>query len=309
MIKNIHLRVVNMDKVEYLKIFCLVAEKKSFAQVARYLTLPRSTVTYAIQSLEKEYEVLLFYRTTRKVNLTYEGELFYHEALCLIQQLKELQRFKYQVREQKGKITVGLPKRMATQILIPRLAEFFRENPSVKVHVKCCDEYSNLIDQQLDCVIRVGQVKDEYLIAKSLGICRLWSVVSPSYIQSFGVPEQLEGLHQHYAVEYLVEKNQKQMSELVFFDQQVKLPYMIVAEDTESYLAAGLAGLGIIQIPEFDAQFYLKQGAFVQVFKEKKSVELPINFLCPDRKFRPQYLQNFINWFTEILQNTIEISE
>lgn len=298
-----------MDKIEYLKIFCLVAEKKSFAQVARYLTLPRSTVTYAIQSLEKEYEVLLFYRTTRKVNLTYEGELFYHEALHLIQQLKELQRFKYQVRKQKGKITVGLPKRMATQILIPRLDEFYRENPNVKIHIKCCDEYSNLIDQQLDCVIRVGQVKDEYLIAKSLGICRLWSVVSPSYIQSFGEPKQLESLDQHYTVEYLVEKNQKQNGELVFSDQQVKLPCKVIVEDTESYLAAGLAGLGIIQIPEFDAQFYLKQGALIRVFKKINSVELPINFLSPDRKFRPQYLQNFINWFTKILQNTIEVVE
>ncbi|NHB56783.1 LysR family transcriptional regulator [Acinetobacter shaoyimingii] len=297
-----------MDKVEYLKTFCLVAEMKSFAQVAKYLGLPRSTVTYAIQSLEKEYEVLLFYRTTRKVSLTHEGELFYQEAQQLIQKLKELHRFKYQVREQKGKITVGLPKRMATQILIPRLAEFYQNHPEVKVHIKCCDEYSNLIDQQLDCVIRVGVVKDEYLIAKSLGTCRLCSVVAPSYIQFFGKPTRFEDLDQHYAVEYLIEKNQKDKSELLFLGQRLKLPHLVLVEDTESYIQAGLAGLGIIQIPEFDARFYLKQGTLIEIFKENESIQLPIHFLSPDRKFRPEYLQDFMRWFAEILQSTMDAS-
>ena len=69
-----------MDKIERLKIFCLVAEKRSFAQVAQRLNLPRSTITYAIQALEKEYQVVLFNRTTRKVNLTNDGVQFLQDA-------------------------------------------------------------------------------------------------------------------------------------------------------------------------------------------------------------------------------------
>ena len=60
-----------MDSIERLKLFCLVAEKQSFAQAAKLMHLPRSNVTYAVQALEKEYEVLLFYRTTRQVTLTH----------------------------------------------------------------------------------------------------------------------------------------------------------------------------------------------------------------------------------------------
>lgn len=118
-----------MDTIERLKIFCLVAEKQSFAQAALQLGLPRSNVTYAIQALEKEYEVLLFYRTTRKVALTHEGSLFYQEAMRLVTQLKELNRFKTHVRSTEGKISIGMPKRLATQLLIPHLGCFYQRYP------------------------------------------------------------------------------------------------------------------------------------------------------------------------------------
>lgn len=293
-----------MDNIERLKIFCLVADHQSFAQVAKHLCLPRSTVTYAIQALEKEYEILLFYRTTRKVSLTYEGSLFYEEATQLIQHLKELNRFKYQMRNQQGKITIGLPMRMATQTLIPQLSTYYAQYPSVKVHVKGCDEYSNLIEQQLDCVVRIGEVRDTYLIAKQIGFTRLCTVAAPSYIEKNGYPSDQDELNTHYAVEYFVGKNQKNKSELIFNTQQLKLSYRVIVEDTESYIQAGLSGLGIIQIPDFDASQYLKTGALIELFKEVEASKIPIHFLRTDRKFRPKYLQDFMTWFEVVLKQT-----
>ncbi|WP_436869515.1 LysR family transcriptional regulator [Acinetobacter courvalinii] len=294
-----------MDKIERLKIFCLVAEKQSFAQAALQLGLPRSNVTYAIQALEKEYEVLLFYRTTRKVALTHEGSLFYEEAMRLVTQLKELNRFKTHVRSTEGKISIGMPKRLATQLLIPHLGCFYQRYPKVKVLVNGRDDFSNLIEQQLDCVVRVGQVQDQYLLIRPITQTHIWTLAAPAYLAEFGEPKSVEELQQHYAVDYHVAKHYREWSELVFRDQRLRMPYRLLIENTEAYIQAGLAGIGIIQIPEFDAAPYVRQGVLQRLFVEVPDLQLPVNILLTDRQYRPQYFQDFIDWLEELLKQQL----
>ncbi|MCE1270364.1 MAG: LysR family transcriptional regulator [Acinetobacter sp.] len=294
-----------MDKIERLKIFCLVAEKQSFAQAALQLGLPRSNVTYAIQALEKEYEVLLFYRTTRKVALTHEGSLFYEEAIRLVAQLKELNRFKTQVRSQEGRISIGMPKRLATQVLIPHLSAFYQRYPKVKVLINGSDDFSNLIEQQLDCVVRVGQVQDEYLLIRPIKNTQIWTLASPKYLAEFGHPKNFNELEQHFAVDYHVAKHYRELSELSFQNHRVKMPYRLLVENTEAYIQAGLAGIGLIQIPEFDAKSYVHKGQLIRLFTDIPSSELPVNILLTDRQYRPKYFQDFIDWLDERLKNLL----
>ncbi|KXZ68521.1 LysR family transcriptional regulator [Acinetobacter venetianus] len=296
-----------MDKIDRLKIFCLVAEKQSFAQAAVQLGLPRSNVTYAIQALEKEYEVLLFYRTTRKVALTHEGSLFYDEAMRLVAQLKELNRFKTQVRSQEGKISIGMPKRLATQVLIPNLKAFYQRYPKVKVLINGSDDFSNLIEQQLDCVVRVGQVQDEYLLIKPICQTEIWTLAAPQYLAEFGIPKDFDVLQQHFAVDYHVAKHYRELSELVFKNHRVKMPYRLLIENTEAYIQAGLNGLGIIQIPAFDVKNYVQQGRLQRLFEHVPSSELPVNILLTDRQYRPEYFQEFIDWLNDLLKSELAV--
>lgn len=293
-----------MDKIYRLQIFCLVAEKQSFAQVATQLGLPRSNITYAIQSIEREYEVLLFYRTTRKVSLTHEGHLFYQEAIRLVRQLKELNRFKPHIRNQEGKISIGMPIRLATQVVIPHLSEFYQRYPKVKVLINGRDDFSNLIEQQLDCVVRVGQVQDEYLLIKPITQTKIWTLASPRYLAEYGEPKTFAELQHHFAVDYHVLKHYQERSELLFDDQQIKVPYRLLVENTEAYIQAGLSDMGIIQIPEFDAIHYVQQGQLQRIFTDIPSLELPINILLTDRRYRPKYFQDFIDWLEELLKNS-----
>lgn len=290
-----------METIERLKIFCLVADKQSFAQAADQLGLARSNVTYNIQALEKEYEVLLFYRTTRKVTLTHEGELFYDEAIRLISQLKELHRFKSQIRNQQGKISIGLPKRIATQILIPNLHEFYKNYPDIKILINGSDDFCNLLEDQLDCVVRVGAVPNHYLIRRHILEVAFVTLVSPSYIEKLGLPTDLNTLESHYAVDYHVAKNYADFSTIDFQDQIIKIPYRLLVENTETYIHAGLAGHGIIQIPYFDAKTYIDSGALIPIFTDIPSLKRPVNILLSDRKYRPKYLQDFIEWLRQLL--------
>lgn len=285
-----------MDKIERLKIFCMVAEKQSFSQVAKQLNLPRSTITYAIQALEKEYEILLFYRTTRNVALTHAGQGFYEETLQLFNHLKDLNRFKSIHKGNVGKISIGMPQRIATRILIPYLYEYYEKYPDIQVLINSRDDYSHLIEEQLDCVVRVGEVQDEYLIVKNIGTMKIVTLVSPDYVKKYGKPENLDDLTRHKAVEYNVGKTQTDTVVLSFFQHNFKVGYSVLVENTEAYLQAGLAGLGIIQIPEYDANQYIQENKLICIFNEIEPLEVPVQMLFLERKYRPQYLQDFIDW-------------
>lgn len=297
-----------MDKIERLKIFCWVAEKHSFAQVAKQLGLPRSNVTYAIQALEKEYEVLLFYRTTRQVSLTHEGQLFYDETKQLLTHLKELNHFKHNLRHQTGSISIGLPLRMATQVLLPHVSEYHQRCPQIKVLVNSHDGFSNLLEQQLDCVVRLGNSNVDYLINKPIGEVALQTLATPSYIAACGGVLDLAALGNHHAVAYHIGKSHNDSGNLAFANGHCKLPYRVWVQDTESYLAAGLAGLGIIQIPAFDALPYTQSGQLQALQHPWEALHLPLQLLLSDRKYRPHYLQEFVSWLSDLLQQHCSIA-
>lgn len=294
-----------MEQIDKLKIFCLVAQKKSFSQAAQQLGLPRSTVTHTIKSLEKDYEVLLFYRNTRHVTLTHEGELFYQEASSLIDQLSDLRFFRNSIRSQQGKIRISLPTQLANQVLMPSLKEFYELFPQIQLLINTQDQYLNLIENELDCVVRVGDVQSELLVARPIGSSALTTLVSPAYIQQYGIPTDINDLENHYAVDYRLETHGKEKTSLVFRQQQCWLKYQVSVEDTVSYLNAGLAGLGIIQIPDFDAERYIQIERLRPVLTHIAAAEVPINILMVERKYRPQYIQEFIQWLEQLLKTML----
>jgi DNA-binding transcriptional LysR family regulator len=298
-----------MDKIERLKIFCLVAEKHSFAQVAKSLDLPRSTITYAIQALEKEYEMLLFNRTTRKVNLTNDGVHFFQEVKQLILHSEALNKFKLKNREHEGQIKIGLPIRIATQYLIPYLDEFYAKYPNIKVSVHSHDHYSDLIEERLDCVLRVGDVEDDNLIVKPIANVDLYTLASPVYVNKFQQPLSLAHLQDHFLVGYQIKNLEVDFESLCFKDIQINLPYKLCVEDTESYLHAALHGLGMIQIPAFDAEPWIEKGQLNRLFVHEPCLKIPINFLFLERKYRPVYFQYFIHWFEILLKQKLMQSD
>ena len=295
-----------MEQIDKLKTFCLVAQKNSFAQAAHQLGLPRSTVTHVIKSLEKEYEVLLFYRNTRHVTLTHEGELFYQEANDLVDKLSDLRFFRNGIRHQQGKIRVSLPTQLANQVLMPHLQEFYALFPQIQLVINTQDQYLNLIENELDCVVRVGEVQSDLLMARPIGHSALITLVSTGYLNQYGLPKSLSDLETHYAVDYRQELHSREDTTLVFRQQQCRVKYQVSVEDTVSYLNAGIAGLGIIQIPDFDAARYIQAGQLKQILEHIQPAEVPVNILMVERKYRPRYIQEFIQWMEQKLKMLLD---
>lgn len=294
-----------MDTLERLKIFCLVAEKQSFAQSALHLGLPRSTVTHAIQCLEKKYEILLFYRNTRHVTLTEEGGKFYEEVKQIVEKMKNLQYFRDSMDQKKAKIRLSLPKPIAVQIILPHIHEYLALHPNISVILNTDDSYINLLENELDCVIRIGDVQSEGLPARLVGYTSLLTLAAPCYLKKYGIPNSLEQLPQHLAIDYRLDQVIRDYTILNFRNQALKLNYQIAVGDTISYVQAGLSGLGIIQIPHFDAIQYIKNRTLQPICQFIEPESLAINLLMIERKYRPDYMSDFIEWLHTQLNKVI----
>ncbi len=291
-----------MDSIEKFKIFCLVAQTGSFIEVARQLDMPRSTITYIIKSLEKEYEVLLFHRTTRQVSLTNEGQLFLIDTKKLLDNIQTLHRFKSPSYAIDGYISMGLPLLAAREIIIPNIAQFHQQYPNVTVRFNTQDSFSNLRDEQLDCVLRVGGHVDDNLIAKQIAQSKQITVASPKYLEQYGIPLNIQDLKQHLAIGYSATSTQNNHTLFHFAEEKINLKSICIVSDTESYLQCALNGLGIIQIPEIAVQQYLKNGTLIEILADSEPSIIPIQLVITHKKYRPQYRQDFLQWVEDIMQ-------
>ncbi|VDZ59041.1 D-malate degradation protein R [Serratia odorifera] len=166
-----------MDRIQAMQIFTRVAEAGSFVRAAETLSLPPSTVTSTLKGLEKYLQVRLLNRTTRRVSLTPEGLQYLaqcREILFLIDHAEA--SLTDSVKRPQGRLRVDMPGGIAHFIVMPNLKDFFRRYPDIYLMVGVNDRQVDLIQEGVDCVIRVGELNNSTLVARPLGRFR-WSPV------------------------------------------------------------------------------------------------------------------------------------
>lgn len=254
-----------MDRLQQFFIFTEVAKRQSFSEVANHLDLPRSTVTSAIQQLENHYKVRLFHRTTRKVSLTQDGQRILPECQNLLFDYEQLEQLiQTQKQHYRGTLKISMPSRIVHQVIIPELPDFYKRYPDIHLQLNSSDDITDLIEKGIDCVVRVGRLNDSSLIARFVGNLIMVNCASSDYLQHYGIPEQLEDLHQHKLINYVGPVGEKQ-GMFFYQDGTVMMDSVLSINNTEAYIAAACAGLGIIQLPYYDVQDKIEQGILIEV--------------------------------------------
>ncbi|MFK8983954.1 LysR family transcriptional regulator [Acinetobacter seifertii] len=290
-----------MDRLQQFFIFTEVAKRQSFSEVAYRLDLPRSTVTSAIQQLETHYGVRLFHRTTRKVSLTQDGQRILPECQNLLFDYEQLEQLiQTQKQHYRGTLKISMPSRIVHQVIIPELSDFYHRYPDIHLQLNSSDDMTDLIEKGVDCVVRVGELDSSSLIARLIGHLVMVNCASPHYIEQYGTPEQLEDLSQHKLINYAGAVGEKQ-GVFLHQDGTVMMDSALSVNNTEAYIAAANAGLGIIQLPYYDVQDKIEQGMLVEVLSAYSAPSLPLNILYPNRSYIPKRLEVFMSWMGEIL--------
>lgn len=307
--QNFRTMAAQMDRIDLFRIFTRVVEGASFTRAADTLGLPRSSVSAAVQELERRVGARLLHRTTRKVTPTQDGIVFYDRCQRILSEVEDTENlFRQSATQPSGRLRIDVPGRIGRLLIAPALPGFLDRYPEIDIDLGVTDRAVNLVEDSVDCVLRVGPLRDSGLIARQIGKLVLINVASPGYLARHGTPERPDDLGGHWAVNYaspstgrLEDWEWVENGEL----RRLSLRGRVTVNSAEAYIACSLAGLGLIQIPAYDVRPQLEAGALVEVMPCFRAEPLPMTLLYPHRQSLSHRLKVFADWLEALLHKHV----
>lgn len=298
-----------LDRIDLFRIFTRVVDCSSFTRAADTLGLPRSSVSAAVGELEARVGARLLHRTTRKVSPTQDGTAFYERCLRLIADVEEAEGlFRDSAIGPAGRLRVDVPGRIGRLIVAPALPDFLARYPQLDLELRVTDRAVDLVEEGIDCVLRVGPLADSGLVARRIGDLALINVASPAYLARHGVPLSPADLDGHHAVNY-ASPSTGRVEDWEWVEagtlRSRPLPGRVTVNSAESYIACCLAGLGLIQIPAYDVRAHLDRGELVEVMPDHRAEPMAMTLLYPHRQHLSRRLQIFADWLEALLRRAI----
>lgn len=290
-----------MNPLDRMTIFARVAELSSFTQAADALGLPKASVSNAVQQLENQLGTRLLQRTTRKVQLTHDGQAYYERCKDMLVDMEELQgMFKQSGAEAvRGRVRIDMPTGLARNAVIPHLPQLMQKHPLLELEFSCTERRVDLIREGFDCVVRAGAIVDPGLIGRTIGHMQMVNCASPDYLARFGVPQTPDDLTTHRLVHYVPTLGAKADGFDYVVDGQTRTQAMqgaMTVNNADAYQAACLAGLGLIQVPEVGVRDLLRQGLLQTVLPAYLPSPMPMTLLYVNRRNLPTRVRMVMDW-------------
>ncbi|RZI66238.1 LysR family transcriptional regulator [Variovorax guangxiensis] len=294
-----------MDQIQAMRVFSRVVETGSFTRAADSLALPKGTVTKQIQALEARVRVKLLNRTTRRVTVTPDGAAYYERASRLLTDLDDLDASMTNAQANpSGRLRIDVGSSVATLLLIPAIEGFQERYPDIQLDMGVSDRIVDLIADNVDCVIRVGEITDQSLVARRIGHLPFVNVAAPAYIRRHGTPMHPHDLEKSHRVVNHFSGNTRRMYPLEFNKDgehiEPNAPYRLAVNESNSHTVAVLAGLGASQMVTFVAQPYLDAGELVQILPDWTREPLPIYVVYPPNRHLSAKVRAFVDWTAEL---------
>ncbi|AMO99650.1 bacterial regulatory helix-turn-helix, lysR family protein [Collimonas arenae] len=237
-----------MDKLDQYRVFIQVAEMGSFIKAAYALQLPRASVSAAIQQLESDMGARLLHRTTRQVRLTVDGVQLLERVRQLLADAEDIDKlFHTSQRKVSGRLNVDVPSRIARRLIAPALPSLLRRHPHLQLSLGSTDRAIDLVQEGIDCAVRVGTLLNSTLVVRPLGQIAMINCASPGYLQDHGVPMGPEDLTKgHWSVGYTLASTGRELPwEYLVSDSKhtVDVPSRVVVNNAENYIACCSSGM------------------------------------------------------------------
>ncbi|ARP96032.1 LysR family transcriptional regulator [Bordetella genomosp. 13] len=296
-----------MDRFDAMQAFARVVETGSFTKAADTLHMSRTSVTQLVQQLEARLRVKLLNRTTRKVNVTADGAAYYERVVRLLADMDDAETsLSSASAAPRGRLRVDVPSPFARMILIPALPAFHERYPDIQFDMGVSDRVVDLIGENVDCVVRGGAVTEQSLVARHVGDLRLAVYAAPAYLQRAGTPDHprdLEDTH-HRIVGFLWARSGKPVPYAMHRDDEslnVHGRYVLAVDDGNAYVEAGLAGLGVLWLPDYMARGAVARGELVPLFENWRLDPMPMYVAFPPNRHVSAKLRVFIDWIVALM--------
>lgn len=288
-----------MDRLETMRLFTRIVERRSFTKAAADLGIPRATVSRAILELEERLGARLLQRTTRHVRPTLDGEGYYRRCAAILTDIEEAEGV-FSDAKPKGLLRINVQGTLARHFVLPTLPRFFAKYPDIALDMSEDDRWVDVVQEGVDCVLRFGHLPDSDMVARRISTLERLTCASPDYLERFGMPvdpDSLDG-HQIVGIRSLTTGSVRPMQFLREDGSYLllELPAKICVTGPESYLASARLGLGLVQVPRFHVQVDLDNGLLVQVLTDWPPEPIPISLLYPRNRQLSPRVRAFIDW-------------
>ena len=275
-----------MDRFLEMQTFNAVVDSGSFVKAAEALKMSKAAVSRYVVDMETRLGVRLLHRTTRRLSLTDEGQVFYGRSKELLAELQEAEdEITSRSDAASGLLRINAPFTFGILHLAPLWGAFMTLHPKVRLEVSLADRLVDLVEEGYDLAVRIATLESSSLVSRKLATTRTVLCASPRYLELHGTPQHPDELASHAVISY---------SYLATGDEwrfdgpdgpvSVKTRPCMHTNSGDTLRDAALAHQGVILQPSFLVGKDLTEGSLIELMPEYRSIEFGIYAVYPTRK-------------------------
>ncbi len=292
-----------MNLFASMRVFVKIVDKGSLTAAAKALNLSSAMVGNHLQALEDHLGVMLLYRTTRRQNLTDFGLQYYHRCVDILERVTDAEQPALDDNKNpSGILRITAPISFGSEALIPLLNQFYRDYPDIIVDLVLGDRIFDLVEDDFDVAIRIGEIPDSGMIARRLGLYKMSVCASPEYIEQHGCPVTPEQLANHNCIQF------KSLETVWKFEDngkriEVSVSGNLKVNNGQALKKAALEGLGIIMQPKLVIKGEIDSGNLVELFADYQLPAREMSIVYLRDRYMPAKIRCFIDFMTEHFSN------
>jgi len=291
-----------MDRLVSMAVFKQTVDAGSFAAAARYLGISPEMAGNHVRGLETHLGVRLLNRSTRRLNLTEAGGIYYERCTRILADIQDAEAEVGVLQASpRGLLRVAAPVTFGVLHIAPAGGEYMTRYPEVKLDVAVSDRHVNLIEEGYDLAIRIGELQESNLIARRLTSAHLIVCAAPAYLRRAGHPENPTDLTRHACLIY----REVETPDTWRFQgpdgraETVRVSGPLTSTNPAFLYRLALAGHGVVIGPSFAFGTDIAEGRLIPLLTDWRSRELPINALYPHRPLLSAKIRTFVDFLAQ----------
>jgi DNA-binding transcriptional LysR family regulator len=288
-----------MDAPGDMRAFVRVVERQGFSAAATSLGLTPSAVSRLVSKLEERLGLRLLHRTTRRLRLTSEGEVYFARARSILADIDEVETEVRKLRgAPRGRLSINTSNAFGIHQLAPALSDFLQRYSEIEVELSFTDRVTDLITEHADIAIRAGQVNELSLRAQKFAEFERIICAAPSYLERRGVPHKQADLAKHVCIVAVPSSPWPfQTHEGTEF---LKILPRVTSDNGEAALQLALDGVGIVRLADVIVAQEIRHGRLVQLLADVHKSELvPLSAVYAPGRHRLPKVSVFLDFLVE----------
>lgn len=255
--------------LEELRAWVVVVDTGSITAAAEQLSQTTSGISRALSRLEKKLQTTLLHRTTRRIALTEEGHIFLKHAREILRSVEMAEEQIAHRREvPSGRLRVNAATPFMLHVIVPLLDAFTSRYPLIQLELNTDDVIIDLLEQQTDIAIRIGELRDSGIHARALGSSKLRLLASPAYLAKYGTPASVAELANHRLLGFSKLDRHNIWPVWQSEGELLEITPTLSASSGETLRQMAVYGQGIVRISDYVSREDRASGRLVPVLEE-----------------------------------------